>query len=91
MNVFNKNEKIFLFINLVLFAVTFVIYSLKDVSGFVLLFLTILLVNVVCLLAFYNAYKRVKKDVKSLSVIIGSVVLNILTFILIISFIIGII
>lgn len=87
---YSKNEKIFYLINIVLFIVSFTLYGLKDVSGLVLLFFFIFLVNAVCSLSLYKTFKEVDKRFMNLAKMVLSVVFNLLTYMYLILFVVSI-
>lgn len=58
---YNRNENMFVLINIGIGIVTFVLYSLQDTTGIMLLFLPILLVNAVVTLSAYQVIQKLNK------------------------------
>lgn len=79
-DMYGKNEMLFFVINLVMAIVAFVLYSLEDTSGLVLLFFFIFLVNGVCSLSFYKTIKEVSMSANNVLKIGVSIIANIATY-----------
>ncbi|MFV0424630.1 MAG: hypothetical protein ACK5K7_03615 [Bacilli bacterium] len=89
-DIYSRNETIFFLISISLAIVSFIIYSLEDISGFVILFFLMLLVNIVCSLSFFSTIKYIRKTFTNVFKLGVSIVSNIATYVFLILFIIDI-
>ncbi len=81
---YTRNQKIFLMLNIATALVVALFLFGNDFAIIHLLFFFFLLLNVVYSLAFFATYKSVKKSLKNLFLISISVIVNCLTYIMLI-------
>lgn len=87
---YTRNDKLFFLINIGVGLLTFVLYSMQDTAGIVLLFLPILLVNAVISLATIQFIKKVRNEDTGLFVllkILFTIIVNIITYVFIVMYI----
>ncbi len=88
--IYSRNETIFFLISIGLAIVSFILYSLKDVSSFVIVFFFMLLVNIVCSLSFFSTMKYIRKTFTNVFKLGVSIAANTATYIFLVLFIVDI-